>query len=562
MEDNKENLEQEVQNTTEEVVNNQDEVLPTIDETIQSEVGDPIASETPSVQEEPIVEPAPEVVPPVVEQTVENVVPEVEAPVPTLEENGPVEEAVRPVASTENEYEKNKKKNGIIAIVCAVIIIILGLVFAYTKFFSAKNIFTRAVDKKYSDFEKWLDNNWDESKSNKSLLISQDVKVKIDGSAFVTDQSVNTLISEINKLELKTKVGIDSKNSNVLMNIDTLYDNSELLVLGAYLKDNKYYLELKNLYDKYIEISDMVELEEVNVDVEKSDVKYVLSSVEKSFTKNLNDKDFKKSKETITVNGKKVKVSKITYNLSQKTIYELSIKMLEDLKNDSKFIKILSKISGTKEAVIKDSLKDAISDIKDGLKDADTENVISLSTYVKGLNKKYIGFSSKIKGTDNTVVVNYFEDGDVKQVDLSSDETKLLSITEKDNTTITISSNNQEYKLSINKKESGKNTTYTFNLKSGDTTYLTGTLTDKEVSSTDSKQANDIALNISFAGVINIDITDSVVVEYKDKLDLPDTTNSIKIENITEQEQQEIMVKLYKNEGFQKLINNFGLLNN
>ena len=494
---------------------------------------------------------------PVSEEPVESPVTEVEAPIPTLEENGPIDEAVSPVAP--GEGNKNKK-TGIIAIICAVLLIGLGLVFAYTKYFSAKNIFTKAVDKKYSEFEKWLDDNWKESKTNKAEIISQDIKFNIDGgSALASNASAQSLVTELNKLELKTKVGVDTKNNNLLMNVDTLYDNSELLVLGAYLKDNRYYLELKNLYDKYIEITDLVEVDEANTKLEKEDIKYILSTVEKSFVKNLNEKDFKKSNATITVNGKKVKTSKITYKLTEKTLGELSIKMIEDLQKDSKFIKTLAKVSGVKESEIKDGLKNSIDKIKEDIKDADTKDSVTLNTYVKGLTNKFVGYSMDVKSENDVASLSYFEDGDAKEFKFESDDTVISSITKNNNTIITIKSGEQEYKLTVNKKEEGKTTTYTINVKAEDTTYVTATVVKKEVSSTDSKEEYELSFDAKLMGMVSVKVTDSVSIEYVDSLDMPDTTNSIKVENITESEKEEIMNKLYQNQGFQKLVKNFGL---
>ena len=248
------------------------------------------------------------------------------------------------------------------------------------------------------------------------------------------------------------------------------------------------------------------------------------------------EKDFKKSKETITVNGKKVKVSKITYNFTEKTIDELSIKMLEDLQKDSKFVKALSKISGVKESKIKDGLKDSIDEIKDGLKNADSNETISLSTYVKGITNKFVGYSINAKDEEEKASLSYFEDGDVKEFKFESDDTVLSSLTKKDNTIVTIKSGEQEYKLTINKKVVGKTTTYTIQVKAEDTTYVTATLTNKEVSSTDSKEEYELSLEAKIMGMITIKLTDSVVAEYVDSLDMPDTTNSIKIENITEED--------------------------
>lgn len=510
MEENKE-LEQNVQETT------TPESLPSIDDTIQNEV-EPAAVE-------------------------------VEAPVSSLEENGPIEEAVKPAPTYNNDGDNKKSKTPIIATICAVILVVLGAFVAYTKMFNAKSVFTKSIDKKYDKLEKWIDDNWDTKKVGKTAIVKQDVKLKITADpTIVKDASTKAMLDELNKLEIKSEVGVDAKNNNLKMIINALYDNSDLINVGTYLNDGKYYVELKGLYDKYIDITDMVKTEGTDINISKDDVKYILRTVKDSFNKNLNSKDFKKSKETVVIDGKKVKTTKITYKFTQKTIDELSYKMVEDLENDSKFVKIIAKIADTKESEIKKSLKEAVKKIKEDMKSADSKESISLSCYVKGLTNSFVGFS--LETSTSKTKATYYENGATKQFNIVGSGSELVALKKDDKLTIDMKSGDKSVAaIEVVKNTKGNKTTYSYKVLSNGTTVMDGT-----ISYDGDKDNGTIVVTGSVMGLVKVNLTDKISTKYVDKIDMPSFTNSVKYENITEAEKTQIQNRLNNSLGFQKLM--------
>ena len=67
----------------------------------------------------------------------------------------------------------------------------------------------------------------------------------------------------------------------------------------------------------------------------------------------LDEDKFKKEKDTVTVNGKDIKVTKVIYPLNQDTLYEIITSMIDDIKNDDEFIGLVAKLVGQEKEEFK-----------------------------------------------------------------------------------------------------------------------------------------------------------------------------------------------------------------
>lgn len=418
-----------------------------------------------------------------------------------------------------NVVAKSNKK--LIAIILVAIIAAVGVYFVFLKKNSSpKSIFTKAINKGY---EKFMSVDLGETKSDKPVVVDQKLSFDIDIDKSIIGAEGKEAIDELNKLGLNVKTAVDPKESNAIVGFGATYDKADLLNLAVYLTKNKGYIELKDLLDKYIE----VDLEGQNLFATKTvssltekDAKYVVKAIKDALIDSVDEKDFKKEKDEIEVNGKDTKVSKITLGISQKDANKIAQKFIKNIKNDSKLIKILAKETNASEKEIKEALNEALEELQDA-KDLDTEDVIIVSVYAKGNNP--IGFGIEAQDAEITIV----------------EDTKNKS-------TITIRSGVVAIPIVLEKIEKGNTKEYKLSI---DYQGVTGSISIKSEEIKKDKEYK-LTLIVKAMNMVDAKITDEIKVEYKDKLDMPDFKNTVKAENISEEDYNKIMTKLSNNKAF------------
>ena len=289
--------------------------------------------------------------------------------------------------------------------------------------------------------------------------------------------------------------------------------------------------------------------------VTKDDLKYLVSKTKDAILNNLNEKDFKKSTDKVKINGKEVKVTKLTYSFSEKTTYELAKGALNSISNDSKFIKILAKISGTKEDEIKQSLQASAQMF--GLvdtKELDKTTTAKLSVYTKGVS----GISLEaIDEESGKTEIAYYHNDDNYVFNVSENDKNIVTINVNDkNINALIDSEGEKIKLNINKEEKDKTIVYNYTLETDDS-KIKGKLTEEIIKKNDDGTGEfKITSEASTMGV-SAKITGNLKIEFKDKLELPNTKNSIKYDEIPEEDSNEISNKLAQNSVLVSLIEKF-----
>lgn len=439
--------------------------------------------------------------------------------------------------------DERKKGNKKPFVILAVIILALavGLYFGYTKLFSTKEVFKRTVNSGYKQFEKILDNFNEERNNNKSSYLKTETDIKVDLNSSLIDKNTQNLINEINKLKFNTEIGIDYKNESLKGIVSTKYQNQDLLGVATYLSEEKLYIELKNLYDKYIELSDFDFSKLMDKDKEKGinieDVKYFTSKTKDVFINSISNKDFEKSKEKIKLNGKDVKTTKVSLEMDSEKLVKIIKKSIKKLKNDKKYIKSLSNILGKDEKEIKHLFDSVKTDEED---DIDNDIIIVFSAYTKGIRNEIVGYEFTIKEMDesNTISFACLEDGKIN-VKLTSEDTTI--------------------ELNITKKENGNKKTYTYELKS-EIINFNGSYEINEKTNTDDKYEADIKLtirlNLTGMDVGSITLNGKISENIVDKLDMPKFTNTISSNELNDVEILKIRNKLMTNRVVMSFISN------
>ena len=472
------------------------------------------------------------------------------------EDNIKVEEVKK--AEIRKETFENSNKKGLIITVCMAIILIIGLFFTYTNLLSPKKLFIKSINKGYAKFEKKLDNYKITNKNKKPIIINGDVKFSMDVDENLVDEQSRKSLEAFAKLKLSEKIGVDLKNNEMLFNFRYSYDDDDIFNIGSYITEDKMYMELKNIYDKYIELPMEEKLDFSSMDTNKlsnDELKYLLSKTKDSLLNNMNAKDFKQSTEKIKDGKKTIKVTKITYGLSERSATELMIKFYKEITKDSKYMKILAKLTDTKESEIKKSINQTIKNMN-GSKDILSKDVsIKFGVLVQGFMKKHVGYI--VEAPESTKFV-YYKNKDKKEIRLSVQNRDIIKSGTKGNkTVITLDSTGQELEITIDKKTKGKKTIYEYDFGNGQMTFGGKVIVDKIKENKDGTGETKVSADISMMGLITMKVEASVKAEYVKKLNFPDFSNSIKSEDLTEEEQEKIRENLINNETLKSLTNSF-----
>lgn len=260
-----------------------------------------------------------------------------------------------------------KNKNNkiiIVAIILAIVVSLLGVV-GFIVFKQLNNPKTTFV----TSMNKYLENSNVNDIPNIYNILSKGSNIKIDGNVSVTVSGDKLFDGEIN-LNL-----IDNPtNKQQYYNLKVDHENEQVIDLEGIIKDNKMYVNLKDIFDKfyYIEDIEYIELFNNNIDVLKENV---ITTLNTYFTED------KFVKSDATVNGENVK--KITISMSDKDMNELMTLIYENLLKDDNALNVFVTDDMTLEDV-KEELQDEIDYMKSNYELEDTELIYVYDMYLDG----------------------------------------------------------------------------------------------------------------------------------------------------------------------------------
>jgi len=497
-------------------------------------------------------------------QPTEEVVEEVVSENTVIEEPTVEEVTTKNVSNGTDGYEfipvKKKGNKGPFIIIALVIAALAAIVyFAYTNLGNPKKMFTRSINKGYKEVENFIDDAF-KGDIKKAMVLNNDLKVNIKMDDSLMNDDTKGIIEEINKIKLETEIGYDQKNKQMLMILGALYDNKSLINAGAYAKDEKMYFELKDLFDKYIEVP-MEDydsyFEQSSIDVD--DVKYILSKTKDAFINNLDEKNFKKSKATIKVDGKNVKATKITYALSEEKTKKLTKDALSTLVKDSKYIEALAALSGMDKKEIKGSIEEMIDQLEEEIKskELDTEDVISFVVYTKGFMADTVGYEIVIKDVESkeTGVISYYKGKTKDELKVVAQGKELMNATISDKKFVfEVPNGTSAVRLEVLKKEKGKKTTYSYSLTASGISINGDVVVEMIKENKDGSYEANISASASLMGMVEVKVSGKSKLEYKDKLKLPNVSNSVKADELSEEDTNTIQTNLMKNEALVSFI--------
>jgi len=494
------------------------------------------------------------------------------------QEGTPVMEAqqIAPAQTETTGFEdiKPKKKNKGILIVLLLLILAaagVGIFFVYKNYFSGSKVtFLNAVNNSYKQFSEFVDqisqNDMTRLMSNNTTLVDANLKLTTSLDPSITDEETAQLLNEINKLDFSIGYGIDLINKRAEMNLKANYDNGSLFEFLMILKEQKQYLLLKDIFEKYLEIP-MEDIKEFNEIFEISDNQskealHTIEVIKNAFVNALDQNDFKEENATITIQGESISTKKISYEINQSNASKIMTKILEDLKKDNRAITFLAKNSSmTKEQYIAD-IDQQLLDLKETKK---TNNKIIITTYI--MNDKCVELTIHMDETDITnqttkSMIDYKSYKDTTEIHLTQNDITLLNLEVKQ-----ISEQKMELILDMDAikgnavlTQENDETSGTFELQIKDANVkLSGEFTNKETIVTKDKHYKEeidmnLKLNANNVSLATIRMQINGDVKFGETIANVDTTNSVLIDSLTEEDSIKIQENLMKNETILKFI--------
>jgi len=472
---------------------------------------------------------------------------------PTIEPNvfNNIEQPVIETVATNDSYtsktNNQKKSKAIIPIVLIAIIVIASIGGFLLLKPTPKKIYSTIIDKSFDSLLKVMNNDMYTSNTVTTEFSIKPILKTID-------QEYKEVFDLISSIDINGKYQIDYVNKSIVLNLDSKYNNKDMLKGNAYIANEKMYLNIDEMNDRYI-TEDLEGFNEVFETLKyQKDIKIIIEELKNAINKSLKDEYFKSEKVKMNVNGKQSSVNKITLLLNYDNTMDLTRGILTNLKSNNKFldsyVNLMKSGSALNNAIITEVTKeDIIREIDKMIKKTEEEPIskegdIIINLYTKGLKADFVGAEAVIQSNNK--------------------EAKISLINDKKNIyTLTIKSPEEEFTLPIKEE----NDTYTFEYNQG-SNMLTGSANfktnDYKLEITTSgvsvkinyKETNDFIMTTAkvnaFGTEIGLEAT--TTIKFNESITLPTFNNTVKFEDITEEEQLNILSKLMEKEGLKQLI--------
>ncbi len=427
----------------------------------------------------------------------------------------------------EESFEmKPKKKIGfLIAIaIIAVVAIIAAVAFLFINN-KPEKIFESKIKKAFSMAEKEFE---DVNSERISLELTADVESN--------DASIIMASTMIKAAKLKSVTEVDMSKKIFNQSLSASYDGTSVLDASALIQNEQIYLYLNELFGKYIDlteyIDDEIDLSQLFAETDVKASKQLLEDIEDTLVDTIKSKDLEQEKDE--VNGKKV--TKTTCTLSNKEVLQLVKEIIKDLQDN------------IEDKDTKDMLKDTLEEIDYELKKGyfSEKNYLEISFYTKGIKNDLVKFEMKVytEGKE-TLKFEAIKDDKKTTIQITADGVLMAAVVTKDKkeTNIDFYINPYGPKLSsaikiatMNVMEENKNEgTIKLKVYAGDV-----------MSQVDSGYKNtklDVTLNIKYK------------IELNCKIEKKDVSKSIKIDDISEEDLNEILENAKKNPLLNGIIN-------
>ena len=172
--------------------------------------------------------------------------------------------------------------------------------------------------------------------------------LKIDGKL---NEEYKPVMDILKNLDLNFILESDAKNNLFNISLNTKYKKEQLPDINIYNENDSLYILLQDVFDKYIEISSDEISRDVEIkekDISKSDIETMINSIIKAIKSSIKSLDYKRTEATIKIDENDRNVYNNYVQLNETEMKKLLKDIVNTLANDSEFIKVFKKIAGEK----------------------------------------------------------------------------------------------------------------------------------------------------------------------------------------------------------------------
>ena len=413
------------------------------------------------------------------------------------------------ISTVDTASSNAPKKNKLIPVIVVALVALIILAGGFYYYFSKPSkIVTNIINTAYENFSDMIDKDVDFDIKKDSMLLTGNLTI---------DTSIDGL-EDLKKDNVGYRIGLDYKNKKMEVGASLKENKKSIVDAILYVIDDEAFVSLKDDYKDIIKIddadfdfSDAFEITD-EMEVSNEDIDYIAKEFKDILIDSMDMDKLEKSSDTIEIDGKDVKVNKITYDLDKDNVKDLMENFIDNTLENKDLLKKLSKLSDTDVDEIKDSLKDA-------KEDNEYEDMGELNIYTKGILNK-------------VVKIELESDGTKFGVNFNKDNNEIYAKDEDVNMTFTINEYSEEevnvdYLIKVQDEKIKGNITFTAK-EIKDNKYEGKFSFDFKYGEYDFKVSTDYKLEIG-AKVANIKTKDAVDYSDLDASEVNEIT-----ENITE----------------------------
>lgn len=237
----------------------------------------------------------------------------------------------------------------IIAIICVILIALMVLLIILSRSDKPDKVFKTTIDQAKENVASFIDDIFSET-----TILEDKATTKID----LTFSSNMDELSFLNDYKFMMTQSIDYENKYINAALAIQEKDKLINEMIMYAVNDKLYMDLGEIYDKPLDLGEYLAFDEsyntsLFNDVNKDDLKYLITNYLEYFKLSLIKEQFAQEDEEIKINDENIKVKANIYTINAETHEQMNKNIKDKIINDDKMIDILSKISGIdKEEVI------------------------------------------------------------------------------------------------------------------------------------------------------------------------------------------------------------------
>ena len=339
---------------------------------------------------------------------------------------------------------KKKKIIVTIVIIVAIGLLVAGGILVYQNYSNKNRIVTSFNELKTALTETL---NLDENTTNAKITqtVTGSTRFNINPMLGNSEDGSDVVIGNLNNSTFNYEYRLDTESKRMYMDGSLLLNATELLGINFYQAEDISYVFLRNIFDKYIVIENsdiFTYLEESNQAVD--DVNYIYDKIIESLGNNITTDDIKVTNK----DGKK----KISLELNEERLNEISKNIVNDLKKDKKAKEILGNSLSELDTTTSSSSSDNNSYLYYSIY-LEKDDIVTYEFGVKDKDGDYsIEFNN---GNEKSFVIKEGNTESLKAVIEESNGTTTINLSS-DNTSIgTVSINDNNISLSIGDASTG-----------------------------------------------------------------------------------------------------------